>query len=132
MAETNLSEAIRSALDLFGVESGKEKTNKIKDWIKENYPHLTDKVDDKNFSAAIGGLRKKARDAAGEKPEDEALFAHTDEQQKAMTAQPAATAQGAAAPAVDMTLFVRTVKELQALSQRVGGKENLRKLLELL
>jgi hypothetical protein len=123
--EHNLSDAIRKALGVFGADSDREKTRQIKDWIKKNYPDLSKKVDDKTFGSALSTQRKKVAEggaAVSEAP--------------APATPPAAKAgrpKGAtASAAVDVSAFVDTVKTLQELGDKVGGKENLRRLLDLL
>jgi hypothetical protein len=49
----NLSEAIRKALVVFGADSDRDKTQKIKQWIKQHYPALSRKVGDKNFGPTL-------------------------------------------------------------------------------
>jgi len=135
MAEqVGVSDAIRAGLKKFGNEAGKEVTNKLKAWIVEQYPHLSDKVETTTFASTLSSLRKKAREG-GEQPslplDDEKAFEQVDEAQKALTAEaPKPVVQAPAAP--DMGVFVATVKELQRLAVKVGGKDNLRKLMDLL
>jgi hypothetical protein len=63
--EHNLSEAIRRALEVFGPDSDREKTQKIKQWIKQQYPSLSKKVEDKNFGPALSTMGGPLGLAAG-------------------------------------------------------------------
>jgi hypothetical protein len=128
--QQNLSEAIRKALDIFGADSDREKTQKIKQWIKQQYPALSRKVGDKNFGPTLSTQRKKVAEAGG------GAAGQGAETTPAASAAPATTppprgAQARAAAPVDVGAVVEAVKDLQELGTRVGGKENLRLLLDL-
>jgi hypothetical protein len=131
----NLSEAIRKALGVFGADSDREKSKKIKDWIKQHYPALSEKVDDKTFGSTLSIQRRKVADGGGgtEGEEAEATTAPLASAgvRPAATPSPRGASALAAAP-LDVGAMVEAVKDLQELAGRVGGKENLRRLLELL
>ncbi len=137
MAEpVKLAVAIREALDKFGNEAGKDITTKIKDWIKQHHPHLKEKVDSKNFGAAIGGERAKRRDAdevddetkqevlddadrLDAQPDDDAEFKKVDEQQKRLTGTD------------QVGEIISAVETLKGLVARLG-KDQVRRLLEVI
>jgi hypothetical protein len=60
---TGLAEAIRKAIEVFGPDTGKETTGKIREWIKTQYPGLD--TSGASFGTALSGQRKKAREAGG-------------------------------------------------------------------
>jgi hypothetical protein len=122
--EHNLSEAIRKALGIYGADADREKTKQIKEWIKTNYPALSKKVDDKTFGAALSTQRKKFSEGGAAGSEAPAQAAAP----RAKAGRPKGAKAGAA---VDVSAFVDTVKTLQELGSKVGGKENLRRLLDL-
>jgi hypothetical protein len=126
--ESNLSEAIRKALGVFGTDSDREKGKQIRDWVKQHYPALSEKVDSASFGSALSNQRKKVAEggAGGEETADStAPLAVTGARQETpRKATPAST--------LDVAGMVEAVKDLQALADRVGGKENLRRLWELL
>jgi hypothetical protein len=134
--EHNLSEAIRKALDVFGADSDREKTQKIKQWIKQQYPSLSRKVEDKNFGPSLSTQRKKMIEAgggaAGQKAETTPAAPTAPASDGKTVAPPSQGAPAKSAAAVDVAAVVEAVKDLQALGSRVGGKENLRRLLDLL
>jgi hypothetical protein len=123
--EHNLSDAIRKALAVFGADSDREKTKQIKDWIKTNYPALSRKVDETTFGAALSTQRKKFSGGGASGSPAPATAAPR-------PAKAAAGAGAKATAAVDVSAFVDTVKSLQELGSKVGGTENLRRLLDLL
>jgi hypothetical protein len=126
--KNNLSDAIRKALGVFGADSDREKSKQIKDWIKSNYPALTKKVDDKTFGSALSTQRKKVSEGGAAGPQAPAEAAP----RPAPKAAPASGVRSKASSGVDVSAFVDAVKDLQELGKKVGGKENLRRLLDLL
>jgi hypothetical protein len=120
MAKETLSEAIRKALEVLGVDA---KAKEVRDYINREYPALKDKTDTKTFSSTLSVQRKKMRD---EGTGDLANF-----HPKATTARPEATATLSAANGSSDGLEA-VLSALLDVKRTVGkiGKEGVRRLLD--
>jgi glutamyl-tRNA reductase len=68
-SSTNLSEAVRDALKEVGADSTRDKTEQVRELIRQKYPHLAEKLKTNTFNSTLATIRQKVRLANTEKAE---------------------------------------------------------------